>query len=160
MRVKRPGVQRFAVTGSLTASTAIVTDHEGSCGYRDGTFTLQTDPMRLGGGPAVARLSVTLSAFTGVGRYSATTPRQEYGRSPVYLATGRDTASGIAMSQFGAAAGHVTITSVTPLDTPRRRATIEGTLRATLRQRFEGSGEISVQGSWRCTTGGFPGLSS
>jgi hypothetical protein len=160
MRVKHPGVQRIAVTGSLTASTASVTDHEGSCGYRDGTFTMQTDPMRLGGGPAVARLSITIPGFTGVGRYSATTPRQEYGRSPVYLATGRDTASGNATSRFGATSGHVTITSVTPIDTPRRRATIEGTLRALLRQRYGGAGEISVQGSWRCTTGGFPGLSA
>ena len=160
MRVKHPGVQRIAVTGSLTASTATVTDHEGRCGYEDGTFTLQTDPMRLDGGPAVARLSVTIPDFTGVGRYSATTPRQEYGRSPVYLMTGRDTASGSASSQFGAAAGHVTITSVTPVDTPRRRATIEGMVHALLRERSGGGGEISVQGSWRCTTGGFPGLSA
>jgi hypothetical protein len=159
MRVKHPGAQRFAVTGSLTASTASVTAHEGSCGYRDGTFTMQTDAMRLGGGPAVARLSVTLSGFSGVGRYSARTPRQEYGRSPVYLATGRDTASGTATSEFGATAGHVTITSVTPLDTPRRRAIVEGTVRALLRQRYQGHGEVSVEGSWRCTTGGFPGLS-
>jgi hypothetical protein len=152
MRVKHPGVQRFVVAGSLAASTASVTEFDGYCSYRDGTFTLQTDPMRLGGGPAVARLSVTIPGFTGVGRYSGTTPRREYGRTPVYLTTGRDTASGAATSEFGASTGHVTINSVTPLDTPRRRAIIEGTLRALLRQRYQGHGEISVQGSWRCTT--------
>jgi hypothetical protein len=161
MRVRHPGFQRFTVTGTLAARTSSVTVHEaGSCGYRDGTFTLQTDPMRLGGGPAVARLSVTLPGFAGVGRYSATIPRQEYGRSPVYLTTARDSASGSATSQFGATTGHVTVTSVVPVDTPRRRATVEGTVRATLQQRSQGDGEITVQGSWRCTTGGFPGLSN
>ena len=160
MRVTDPGFERFAVTGTLAASTSSVTVHEaGHCDYRDGTFTLQTDPMRLGGGPAVARLSVTIPGFAGVGRYSGTTPRQEYGRTPVYLTTARDTASGAATSQFGATSGHVTITSVTPVDTPRRRATVEGTVRAILQQRSQGDGEILVRGSWRCTTGGFPGLS-
>jgi hypothetical protein len=151
-----PGFERFTVKGSLTASTVSVTDSEGRCSYSDGTFSLQTDPMLLGHGEAVARLSVTVLGFKGAGRYNATMPLQQYRRTPLYLTTARDTASGAATSEYGAATGHVTITSVTPLDTPRRRATVEGTLRAILRQRGEGNGAISAQGSWRCTIGEWP----
>ena len=156
-----PGVidhafQRFAVKGSLAASTDSVAIHDGSCSYSNGTFSLWTDPMLLGGGPAVVRVSVSIPDFVGAGRYSATTPLQQYRRTPVYLTTARDGASGAATSQYGATKGYVVIASVTPMGTPRRRATVEGTLKATLRQRYLGNGVISVRGSFRCEVGGWP----
>ncbi len=86
----------LTISGALHATTRQTAVLEGGCGYRPNrTIIYGGDPLRLGGGPAVARVEFFIRRYRGPGRYDATAPAP-YGRTAVQVVTGRNAATGTA----------------------------------------------------------------
>jgi len=88
---------RLAISGAFHTTSARLVARDESCGFRTKARILgyMSNAMRIGPGPAVARMEFTIPHYRGRGRYDARMPAP-YSRTTVQVVTGRDGATGVA----------------------------------------------------------------
>jgi hypothetical protein len=140
---------RLAITGGLRTSSARTVAHEEACASRPNHVVIYaSDPMRLGKGPAVARVSFYIRRFRGRGRYPATTPGP-HRRTAVLVSTARNAATGAATGFYVARLGTITVSQAHDVGRAGHAGSVSGTVHARL-QRSGGTKRIRVDGTWRC----------
>jgi hypothetical protein len=140
---------RLAITGAIRTWSARAVVHEETCAYRPNHVVIYaSDPMRLGKGPAVARVSFYIRRFKGRGRYPATTPGP-HRRTAVLVSTARNAATGAATGFYVARAGTIIVSQAHDVGRVGHGGTVSGVVHALL-QRSGGTKRIRVDGTWRC----------
>jgi len=143
------GSSRLAITGSIRTSSARAVAHEEACASRPNHVVIYaSDPMRLGKGPSVARVSFYIRRFRGRGRYPATTPGP-HRRTAVLVSTARNAATGAATGFYVARSGTITVSQAHAVGRAGHSGSVSGVVHALL-QRSTGAKPIRVDGTWRC----------
>ena len=145
---------RLAISGGLeTTSAEAVTSTEESCGFRTKARTLsyQSEALRIGRGPAVARVELLIPRYRGRGRYGARVPAP-FSRTAVQVVTARDAASGAADGFFGATAGSVSVRLSKNVGRRGHSGEVAGSVHARLRLQ-RGSKHLRLDGRWHCRLG-------
>ena len=107
--------------------------------------------MRIGRGPAGARVELTIPHYPGRGRYDARIPAP-YSRTAVQVVTGRNATTGVASGFYTATSGSVTIGRSKNVGRLRHRGSVSGTVHVRLRLQ-RGSKRLRVDGNWHCRIG-------
>lgn len=107
-----------------------------------------SDAMRIGRGPAVARVELSIPHYRGRGRYDARIPAP-HGRTAVQVVTGRNAATGVASGFYVATSGSVTVVQSENVGRLRHSGSVSGTVHAKLRLQ-RGSKRLRLEGSWHC----------
>ena len=141
---------RLVISGAFPTSSAraMVGTGEG-CGYRSTrTLIYQSAAMRIGRGPAVARVSFRIVHYRGRRRYGAKAPAP-YGRTAVQVVTGRNATTGVASGFYIATSGSVNVLQAKNVGRTGHAATVSGTVHAKLRLQ-RGTKRLRLDGSWAC----------
>jgi hypothetical protein len=141
----------LVISGAFRATSAqAVTSNEEGCGYRARARTLiyGSEALRIGRGPAVARVEFVIPHYRGPGRYDARMPAP-YGRTAVQVATGRNATTGAASGFYIATSGSVSVVQSKNVGRVGRSGSVAGTIHATLRLQ-RGSKGLRLEGSWSC----------
>jgi len=82
---------RLVISGAFHTTSARLVARDESCGFRTKARILgyMSNAMRIGRGPAVARVEFTIPHYRGRGRYDARIP-EPYSRTAVQVVTGRN----------------------------------------------------------------------
>jgi hypothetical protein len=140
---------RFTLTGSFQAVSTRTRAHEEGCAHRStGQLIYESDPIRLGRGPAVARVEFFVRRYRGARPYAATLPAPYY-RTAVQVVTGRSAATGVASGFYVASSGRLWIRHAENVGRDGQTGWLEGTVRATLHV-WRGDGRLRLAGHWRC----------
>jgi hypothetical protein len=142
---------RLVVSGAFHTTSARALDgHNEACGFRRTARTLiyQSDSMRIGRGPAVARVGFRIPGYRGRGRYDARIPAP-YSRTAVQVVTGRNATTGVASGFYIATSGRLTVTLSKNVGLVGRSGSVSGTVDAKLRLQ-RGSKRLRLVGSWHC----------
>ena len=130
-----------------TTARAVRGTYEG-CGYRStGTLIYGSQALRIGRGPAVARVEFFIS-YRGRRRYDAT-GRAPYRRTAVQVVTARNATTGVASGFYTATSGNVTVLRARNLGRRDHTASVSGTVHAKLRLQG-GRGPLRLDGRWSC----------
>lgn len=142
---------RLVIAGDLHTTSARAGDgHDEFCGFRRKAHTLvyESDAMRIGRGPAVARVEFALPHYRGRGRYNARTPAP-YSRTAVQVVTARNATTGVASGFYIATSGSVTILQSKNVGRIGHRGSVSGTVHAKLRLQ-RGTKRLRLDGNWQC----------
>lgn len=142
---------RLVISGAFHATRArALVAHEESCGFKTNASVLvyTSDAMRIGRGPAVARVEFLIPHYRGRGRYDARMPAP-YSRTAVQVVTARNAATGVAGGFYIATAGSVTVVQSKDVGRLRHSASVGGTVHAKL-QLQRGSKRLRLDGTWHC----------
>jgi len=146
-----PVPTRLVISGAFhTTSARAVTSSDEGCGFRIKTRTLvyESEALRIGRGPAVARVEFFVPHYRGRGRYDARTPAP-YGRTAVQVVTARNAATGAASGFYIATSGSVSVAQSKNVGRLGRSGSLAGTVHVRLRLQ-RGSRRLRLYGSWRC----------
>ena len=103
--------------------------------------------MRIGRGPAVARVEIFLPHYRDRGRYDARI-FAPYGRTAVQVVTGSNATTG-AGGFYSATSGSVTVVQSKNVGRPWHSGSVSGTVHAKLRPKGS-SKRLRLDGSWHC----------
>jgi hypothetical protein len=122
-----------------------------TCAYRRASNRLLfSSPTMFLTRAKVVRVSFTLNGYHGLGRYSATTPRVAYGRTPVQAVTARNASTGAASAFFLARNGSVSIAYTNNVNRKGRYGFLAGTVHVTLID-AQGGRAATLNGGWECS---------
>jgi hypothetical protein len=131
-----------------TSERAVDWSDEG-CGYRpNGTLLYGSNALRIGRGPAVARVDFFIRHYRGPVKYDAR-GLAPYGRTTVQVVTARTAATGAASGFYIATSGNVTILQAKNVGRRGHKGFASGTVRARLRL-MGGSRRLRLAGTWHC----------
>jgi hypothetical protein len=142
---------RLAISGAFqTTSARAVTSGEESCGFRTKARVLiyQSEALRVGRGPAVARVEFLIPHYRGRGRYDPRVPAP-YSRTAVQVVTGRNATTGVASGFYIATSGSVSVEESKNVGRLGHSGAVAGTVHARLRLQ-RGSKRLRLDGSWHC----------
>jgi hypothetical protein len=142
---------RLVIAGAFhTTSARAPVAHDEACGFKTKARVLGylSDAMRIGRGPAVARVEFTIPHYRGRGRYDARIPAP-YSRTAVQVVTGRNAATGVASGFYIATSGSVTVVHSKNVGRPWHSGSVSGTVHAKLRLQ-RGSKRLRLDGNWHC----------
>jgi hypothetical protein len=141
---------RLVISGAFHTTSARVVSSEEGCGFRTKARTLryQSDALRIGRGPAVARVEFVIPHFHGRGRYDARVPAP-YSRTAVQVVTGRNATTGVGSGFYIARSGVVVVSQAKNVGRLGHSASVSGTVRARLRLQ-RGTKRLRLDGSWHC----------
>ena len=141
---------RLVISGAFHTTSARLVARDESCGFRTKARILgyMSNAMRIGRGPAVARVEFTIPHYRGRGRYDARIP-EPYSRTAVQVVTGRNGATGVATGFYIAMSGSVTVVQSKNVGRPWHGGSVSGTVHAQLRLQ-RGSKRLRLDGNWRC----------
>jgi hypothetical protein len=141
---------RLTIRGAFhTTSAQAVRGTFEDCGYRS-THTLiyESKALRIGRGPAVARVEFFIPGYRGPRRYNATAPAP-YHRTAVQVVTGRNATTGIASGFYIAKSGSIAVIRARNVGRRGHEGSVSGTVHATLRLQG-GTRRLRLDGSWHC----------
>jgi len=141
---------RFVISGAFHTTSARVDSNDEECGFRAKARTLiyQSDALRIGRGPAVARVEYLIPHFHGRGRYDARASAP-YSRTAVQVVTGRNATTGVASGFYIARSGIVVVSQAKNVGRLGRSGSVGGTVHARLRLQ-RGTKRLRLDGSWHC----------
>jgi hypothetical protein len=142
---------RLSISGAFhTSSSRAVTGTYEGCGFRTKARTLLygSAAMRIGQGPAVARVAFLIPHYRGPGRYDARVPAP-YGRTAVQVVIARNATTGAASGFYVATSGSVSIVHSKNVGRRGHSGSVVGTVHANLRLQ-RGSKRLRLDGSWHC----------
>jgi hypothetical protein len=144
------GETRLVISGAFHTKTAhaVRGTYEG-CGFRSTRRLIyESQALRIGRGPAVARVEFFIPRYRGRQRYDATA-RAAYGRTAVQVVTGRNATTGIARAFYIPTSGNVTVLRARNVGRRGHTASVSGTVHAKLRLEG-GTRRLRLDGSWSC----------
>jgi hypothetical protein len=141
---------RLAVSGAFHTTSARLVARDESCGFKSKARILSymSNAMRIGRGPAVARVELTIPHYRGRGRYDARIPAR-YSRTAIQVVTARNAATGVASGFYIATSGNVTVVRSKNVGRLWHSGSASGTVHAKLRLQ-RGSERLRLDGNWRC----------
>lgn len=142
---------RLVITGAFhTTSARTVSQNEESCGFRTRSRILiyQSEALRIGRGPAVARVEFLIPHYRGRGRYDARIPAP-YRRTAVQVVTGRNATTGVGSRYYISTAGSVSVVRSKNVGVLGHGGSVDGTVHAKLRLQ-RGTMRLRLDGSWHC----------
>jgi hypothetical protein len=142
---------RLAISGAFhTTSARAVTSGQEGCGFGTKTrvLTYGSEALRIGRGPAVARVEFLIPHYRGRGRYDARIPAP-YSRTAVQVVTGRNATTGVASGFYVATSGSVSVVESKNVGRVGHSGSVGGTVHARVRLQ-RGSKRLRVDGSWHC----------
>jgi hypothetical protein len=141
---------RLAISGAFHTTSARLVARDESCGFKTEARILSymSNAMRIGRGPAVARVEFTIHHYRGRGRYDAPMPAP-YSRTAVQVVTGRNATTGVASGFYIATSGSVTVVHSKNVGQPWHSGSVSGTVHAKLRLQ-RGSKRLRLDGNWHC----------
>ena len=108
----------------------------------------ESEALRIGRGPAVARVEFRIPHFRGLGRYDARMPAP-YSRTAVQVVTARNATTGIASGFYIATSGSVSVVESKNVGRVGHSGAVAGAVHARLRLQ-RGSKRLRLDGSWHC----------
>ena len=140
---------RLVISGALHTTSARVVAHDEGCGFKTKARILSylSNAMRIGRGPAVARVEFFIPRYRGRGHYDARIPAP-YNRTAVQVVIGRNATTGVG-SFYSATSGSVTVVQSKNVGRPWHSGLVSGTVHAKLRHKRSAKG-LRVDGSWHC----------
>jgi hypothetical protein len=139
----------LVISGAVnTTSGRAVAGTSETCGFKSGTLSYMSAAMRVGRGPAVARVEFFIPHYRGPQRYDAKAPAP-YSRTAVQVVMARNAATGAASGFYIATRGSVSVTPAHSVRRQGRRASVRGNVHAKLRLQ-RGSRRLSLDGTWSC----------
>jgi hypothetical protein len=140
---------RLAIWGAFHTTSARLVARDESCAFRTKARILSymSNAMRIGRGPAVARVEFFIPHYRGRGRYDARIPAP-YSRTAVQVVTGRKATTGVG-SFYSATSGSVTVVRSKNVGRPWHSGFVSGTVHAELRLQ-RGSKRLRLDGNWHC----------
>jgi hypothetical protein len=144
------GQTRLVISGAFHTTSARVDSYDEGCGFRTKARLLiyQSDALRIGRGPAVARVEFLIPHFRGRGRYDARIPAP-YSRTAVQVVTGRNATTGVGSGFYIARSGTVAVSQVKNVGQLGRSGSVSGTVHAGLRLQ-RGTRRLRLDGTWHC----------
>ena len=152
--------EHFVISGALNTSSGRVVSTDGGCGYRPRlrlyssshfryrVLLVGSGAMKLGSGLRVARVSIAIPNFHGVGIYDARRPVVEYDRTPVQVGIARNAATGAGGQAFQAGKGSIRVLSARDVGRAGHVGHVTGTVHAVLGDRGK---VVRLRGRWSCT---------
>jgi hypothetical protein len=139
----------LVISGAFrTTSAQAASSNEGGCGLRRSrTLVYESEALRIGRGPGVARVEFFIPHYRGSRRYDARP--SPYGRTAVQVVTGRNTTTGVASDFYIATSGSVDVLRAQDVGLRGHSASVSGTVHAKLRLQ-PGSRRLGVDGGWHC----------
>jgi hypothetical protein len=140
----------LVISGAFqTTSAMAVSSNEDGCGLRRSrTLIYESEALRIGRGPAVARVEFFIPHYRGSRRYDARASAP-YGRTAVQVVTGRNATTGIASGFYIATSGSVNVLRAEDVGRRGHSASVSGTVHAKFRLQ-RGSQRLHVDGGWHC----------
>ena len=141
---------RLTIRGAFnTTSAQAVRGSFESCGYKS-THRLiyESKALRIGRGPAVARVEFSVSGYRGPRQYKATAPAP-YHRTAVQVVTGRNASTGVASGFYIAKSGAITVTRARSVGRRGHEGSVSGSVNAKFRLQG-GTRPLHLDGSWHC----------
>ena len=111
-------------------------------------LSYQSEALRIGRGPAVARVEFLIPHYRGRGRYDARIPAP-YNRTAVQVVAARNATTGVVSGFYVATSGSVSVVESKNVGRVGYSGSVGGTVHARLRLQ-RGSKRLRLDGSWHC----------